>query len=194
MINYFRFGSERKDGLNISGRFFPGPGNYDTLEGVGKRSAPKFSFPKTLKGDSTRPMTPGPGQYNYKMCIGKEGPKISIAPRSLSTSHSNMGLPGPGQYNISLVNKTKAPEYKMGTSSRAGFYKFHEDVPGPGQYSPAGENVSNRPKSPTYSIGLSKRPNYLASENNPGPGNYLNKSSVGEGPKVTIISNKISIL
>ena len=139
-----------------------------------------------MREKSERPKTPGPGQYQLKPTIGNDGPKITISNyRPLSSMPSSrLMIPGPGQYNSNLNDRQKSPSYKIGSSKRNDNSKYLEYIPGPGQYSPANKTVSNRPKSPTWSMGTSMRKLINFTEYVPGPGNYEVKPAVGEGPKV----------
>jgi hypothetical protein len=47
-------------------------------------------------------------------------------------------------------------------------------------------NLTERAKSPTWSMGKSTRGNKSYTENIPGPGNYEYSNTVGNGPKVNI--------
>jgi len=164
-------------------RLVPGPGNYDVIDDKGSK-APKFSFGKELRTKSDRPKTPGPGTYQFRTCIGNEGPKITISswrPLSSVASAANF-TPGPGQYDSNLNDKTKSPSYRIGSSKRDN--KNRNDFPGPGSYSTLNRSTSNRPNSPTWTMGKSLRPNLSSSNFFPGPGNYETKPNVGEGPKV----------
>ncbi len=160
----------------------PGPGNYTYTDAPGQ-GAPKFSFGKEERGDSRRPMTPGPGQYQYKGYVGKEGPKISMSSRP-QTSLSRAAEPGPGHYYSTVLTRPTSPSYRIGSAKRDVNNKFLAEIPGPGQYSPTSGNISNRPKSPLWSMGTGKRSALHTSGSGPGPGNYNVTKGVGEGPKV----------
>ncbi len=180
-----RFGSEKRDPLaSAHSKYIPGPGNYNTIEQVGK-GAPKFSFGKEMRADRGRPMTPGPGQYNYKTYIGKDTPKISMSYRPQTSAGERQMVPGPGQYNMVLTNRAKAPSYRIGSAKRDGAPKHLEAMPGPGQYTPA-HNVSTRPKSPTWSMGTGTRTQLNPTELVPGPGNYNVRKGPSEGPKFSM--------
>lgn len=168
-----------------SNRYNPGVGNYNLGENAGKNSA-KFSFGKEPRSQSARPNTPGPGTYQQKNFIGNDGPKISISnvrPLSSSGSSSNL-LPGPGAYQTNLNDKKTAPKYGFGSAKRINENKEAILVPGAGAYTPLNVSMSNRPKSPTWSIGKGMRGNKSLTEYVPGPGNYEFKNSIGGGPMV----------
>ena len=58
------------------------------------------------------------------------------------------------------------------------------NIPGPGQYSPLNVSISNVLKSPTWSLGKSKRVEKIFTDFVPGPGNYNVSKGLGYGPKV----------
>lgn len=148
--------------------------------------APKFSFGKELRGQNERPKTPGPGTYQLRACVGNEGPKISISGyRPLSSMSSNRNnMPGPGTYSTNFNDRPKSPSYRIGSSKRAGNNREAELIPGVGAYSPLNMSLSNRPKSPTWSMGKGLRRNVSYTDFVPGPGNYETRSKLGDGPKV----------
>jgi len=90
--------------------------------------------------------------------------------------------PGPGQYNSNLNDKTKSPSYRIGSAKRDVANK--NDFPGPATYNALNMSTSNRPKSPTWSMGKSLRGSQSCTSFVPGPGNYDTRGNLGEGPKV----------
>ena len=140
-----------------------------------------------MRSQNERPKTPGPGSYQLKNIIGNDGPKISIStfrPASSMGTPNNL-QPGPGAYNSNLSYKIKSPSYGFGSSQRKNNNKEAEIIPGVGSYNP-----TERPKSPTWSIGKSTRGIKISVEV-PGPGNYEYPNTVGKGPKVNILDNLI---
>lgn len=164
----------------------PGPGNYEFDRQKVNQSAPKFSFGKELRGNEMRPKTPGPGSYELKPKLGAEAPKISMSfYRPLSSVPQES--PGPGAYQPNLKNKNKSPEYKIGSSKREIVDKETKLKPGPGTYNPDKVDYV-KSKAPQWVMGSEPRGDMTSSAviNNPGPGNYEYKKTVGEGPKVLI--------
>lgn len=94
--------------------------------------------------------------------------------------------PGPGHYQINNgVNMNKTPNYSIGKADRDNYYKHLSSNPGPGQYMPSS---NMRPKSASWQFGSSmRRPLSTTESNMPGPGNYSQKSTLGNGPKVNYL-------
>jgi len=77
-----------------------------------------------------------------------------------------------------------APQFKIGTSTRDKYYlkdKFKMELPPPNIYTPKFDRV--RQAAPATSLGYGTRSSMNKTFTAPGPGNYLIKSSIGEGPK-----------
>ena len=77
---------------------------------------------------------PGPGNYDPdNSVVLKKLPQYSMKQRLGSTlGAGGVNSPAPGAYEVHLKNKTDAPKYGFGSSTRAG-YKGNA-VPGPGAY------------------------------------------------------------
>ena len=191
VVPSYKFGTEKKDGLNLaSGKFAPGPGNYEYNADVLHQKYPKFSFGKETRGQDLRPKTPGPGSYEYKRFLGKEAPKITMSAKYGGMNYGEKSNPGPGAYNeVNPSNyRNKMPSYRIGTGKRRGLYDS-SDNPGPGAYGP--ENLTNyvRPKTPSWKIGTGKRPDLNPGDKTtPGVGNYNVSKAIGTGgPKYTMV-------
>jgi hypothetical protein len=116
----------------------------------------------------------------------RSGPKWSMAPRgtsSLAGSKFNVG-PAPGTYNLPDDEKqTKyktGPRFSFGVSSRFGLGASpSKKAPGPGAYNPVDPNDTTSHKV-GFGTSLRGRVNSLA-QNQPGPGAYEVKSTLGTG-------------
>jgi hypothetical protein len=98
--------------------------------------------------------------------------------------NSRSSLPGPGAYDTNLNDKISSPKYRFGSAKRIENNKEASSVPGAGSYNPLNNSISNRPRSPGWSIGKGMRVNKSLTEFVPGPGNYEFKNTIGSGPLV----------
>ncbi|KRX08138.1 hypothetical protein PPERSA_01683 [Pseudocohnilembus persalinus] len=177
-----KIGTGSRGDINPSASGNPGPGQYYN----DAYSISKYSRGPSAKigTDKRRPLnenygTPGPGQYNYNKAT--DGPKFSIkgATQVDPITREKMFTPGPGQYNDqALYSRQRPGSAKIGTSLRQGLYG-KSATPGPGNYKFYDKNLK---KGPSYGFGTSKRPE-TAKRDEPGPGNYNLKSTIGDIPK-----------
>jgi len=116
--------------------------------------------------------------------------------------NSSMDLPGPGAYDPRdyLVKPNTASVKIMNPSRSMTSNEIKDYIPGPGQYSPEKNYVSNVKNIPKWTMGTRTMSSSLYGRlekihgNNPAPGNYdLNRSIGDGGPKVINIKiiNKI---
>lgn len=130
-----RFGTETL--LSSDGSGLPGPGEYDTIKAMEKSSAIKTRPRVNIQGreawrDPTAAPGPGIGEYDYQQAtrVGKITPikwtaqgkteplaKPRGSRRYISPGPDHYNPPGAGAKN-ELVNRLKAPEWKLGSESR----------------------------------------------------------------------------
>ena len=148
----------------------PGPGQY-TPKTAEKDTI--YSVPKARRRSlyENNEEVPGPGTYQLDLDIGGPKYKISKAERYFN---KKLVSPGPGAYD--LKSNKDAPSYSINAKRSI---NIHEQVPGPGTYSPSVSYTSIN-----YSIGKSLHYK-LSAKNSPGPGTYspnsLNKQGVSIG-------------
>ena len=87
-----------------------------------------------LENEKDHMNVPGPGNYNpNNSATQKKLPQYSMKQRLGSTMDNKKTMsPAPGAYNIHLNNKTSAPKFGFGSSTRQG--EKGNNVPGPGAY------------------------------------------------------------
>ena len=170
----------------------PGPGNYaqDGLSHV--KSAPKFGFGTSKRGNEGKKMN-GPGPGNYSMHKLDDMPKFSMGvlttynPEKKEAKHK----PGPGKYSPEKSKvKSSEPSYTIGKGTRRDHAKekereFQAD---PGAYDP---NISaTKMRSAGWRIGTDQRKSVVqkGQEFIPGAGSYSIASRIDEGRKVTMHS------
>ena len=90
------------------------------------------------------------------------------------------GVPGANKYLPNLNDLRKAPAYSFTHAPIGENIDPTKQPPGPGQY-----NLEKGNDKPKYSFGKDDRSQSTIDEV-PGPGQYPYKSSVGEGPKISI--------
>ena len=125
------FGSELrgKDKKTLS----PGPGNYQIKPIAFDTDKPKFHMGIKLKPTKETTAVPGAGTYEpVPEKTKKNGPAFSMKMKLGSSLGGSTVSPGPGNYEIHQKNKTSAPNYGFGTSTRK--QPKGLDVPGPGAY------------------------------------------------------------
>jgi hypothetical protein len=155
----------------------PGPGNYE-LRSDKNLQVPSYKFGKEEKCqllNTTAKHTPGPGNYETRTNLGDGAPRIMFGKESRGDRGRPM-TPGPGTYQHKNLLGNDGPRIHI-SSVKPDVMTPKEArlVPGPGQYT---LNMSNRPKTPSYRIGSSKRDGFFKYlENNPGPGQYNANSS-----------------
>ena len=163
VVPSYRFGHEKKADMAFGhSKFVPGPGNYEYKADALHLRHPKFSFGKELRGVYPSEKTPGPGQYEFARFIGKEGPKITISEKYKNYGKNDNYVPGP----------------------------LYDDMenPGPGTYGPDKGTNLVRPKTPSWKIGTSERPNLNGPDRGvPGVGNYTVTKGIGNGPKYSMV-------
>ena len=184
----------------------PGPGRYNS-DINNKAKSPSFSMKGKGNNDTfVVKKTPGPGSYINPDVFGKDAPKYSMpknehnkttidkngySNKSMFLSSSNMLTPGPGRYNINegiTFTKDNSKGFKLGTQKRD--FKYSNNNPGPGEYSP---KQVHKGKTPQYSLGKTKRIETEEDINkkmnrvsSPGPGRY----NVLEGMSISSNVNK----
>ncbi len=119
---------------------------------------------------------PGPGNYNPNEDPNCRAPKFSFGKENRVRSERPK-TPGPGTYQFKTCIGNEGPKITISNwrplSSVASAANL---TPGPGQYQ---SNLNDKPKSPSYRIGSSKRSVLNKNVEFPGPGTYsaLNMSA-----------------
>ncbi len=122
---------------------------------------------------------PGPGNYNVVETPGKDAPKFSFG-KEIRADKGRPMTPGPGTYQIKTFVGKDAPRITMSPRPQSSTSE-RNFVPGPGTYSAI---YSNRPKSPSYGLGTSKRDAALyRTLDHPGPGAYSPVNNTSIRPK-----------
>jgi len=162
----FRF----KDQKNLS----PGPGSYNTLPT--KVVTTKFAqASRDIKNSDT---SPGPGHYETSALnsVGK-----TIAGRNF-TNKKLENSPGPGAYEVLKSSKDFSPVYSMG---RAEKLKTEKSDSGPGYL-----NLGSTFKLPGKTFPKAGRKELTNTNQVPGPGTFNIPSTIGEGPKISMIERR----
>jgi len=156
-------------GKGLPDQGFPGPGNYDETDAIGKTSPhpndPKWKFPKDPREAKYGNANPGPGHYESPGKGKYEGGYMGHK----GADDSGLNVPGPGTYTDDSVRfkQAKAPAYSMRAK---GAPTPKDNIPGPGQY----DADANRLEWKSYSgkiVSKAARDNTYKNQN-PGPGNY----------------------
>lgn len=164
-----------KSGIFISPEQTPGPGRYNAIRSINSTHCKSPSY--SIKGKPNNPLkdkTPGPGQYNNNKSSFDLTNSLNVAASFSKTQRSfNPCLSPDGQRVDDRLNS-----------------------PGPGRYN---MSMTNRPKTPNYSIPHQGRFNNNFSEN-PGPGTYYkeidyitaggNSYSIGRSKDRDVFSTK----
>jgi hypothetical protein len=130
--------------------------------------------------------------FIHKLSTFRSAPEVSIGSRGESTFMRSSGGPAPGSYN--LPEDDKNPKFRstchatFGGSSRFGLEGSFSKRPGPGQYNPVDPSQKADTK---VGFGTSIRAT-LALKDNPGPGAYECRSTVGGGLMFTAHGRHVS--
>lgn len=180
----------------------PGPGTYQADVPIGRtrsnsadKNAPRCIIGRSKRDNHKNLEVPGPQNYNtkaFRETGGNESIKISFttADRPITARNGKINLktlvPGPQDYDAVSTDKylkrnfvipaSSFPISKRDASSR----RMHS--PGPEQYQPNNTSVLNR--SPSFTIGTSKRPQIVnpGKSLSPGPQDYNTNVSTNQGP------------
>lgn len=198
---------KRKNGnINEKNLKFPGPGSYNiTADGM-STVGPKFSFGKSQRLETRRPVTPGPGTYAHKLYVGKEGPKYTINKEpgegdgSLSRSKSSTkpNTPAPGDYFQSIQYRPDSASFTISKSLRPDETrnKWRMSCPGPEKYNPKDNVSSKHINFPSWKFSGTKRDDASIGKDrikNPAPGQYnVKNGTFPEGVKYTISKRLLS--
>uniref|UniRef100_A0A7S4PSW3 Uncharacterized protein n=1 Tax=Alexandrium monilatum TaxID=311494 RepID=A0A7S4PSW3_9DINO len=116
----------------------------------------------------------------------KTGPKFSFGGRSASDFMKSSGAPAPGSYNLPQEDKAKyksEPRFSFGGCARFGLGQSPtKKMPGPGAYNPRDPTLHMEAK---VGFGSGGRSKIGAPHQNPGPGAYEARSTVGQGKMFT---------
>eukprot|EP00811_Abedinium_folium_P002305 NODE_12111_length_1245_cov_7.056351.p1 GENE.NODE_12111_length_1245_cov_7.056351~~NODE_12111_length_1245_cov_7.056351.p1 ORF type:complete len:233 (-),score=34.18 NODE_12111_length_1245_cov_7.056351:416-1114(-) len=166
----------------------PGPGAYalqppDVTSRFQK--SPCFGFGVSTRECMDKGAVPGPGSYSHKKVIGEEGASFSMTPRR-PNRRRDVDAPGPGAHEM-RTHIGEGPKYTHAprwNESKA------QMIPGPGEYEQCSD--ATQEKQPNWCFGTSQRPGSGAGGpgSTPGPGAYANVTSVGEGPKYSMLSKR----
>ena len=193
----------------------PGPGNYDVRTGpvgplysIGTSTRPEMVKGTATPGPADYTVDPGtvatrnknpawkigtgnrsdladgdkniPGVGTYELESKGKGPYYSITGKGNMNDIKDNGVPGANKYLPNLNDLRKAPAYSFTHAPIGENIDPTKQPPGPGQY-----NLEKGNDKPKYSFGKDDRSQSTIDEV-PGPGQYPYKSSVGEGPKISI--------
>lgn len=131
------FGSEtRKGPIELAKKnMVPGPGNYNIKPVAFDTEKPRFFVGEKLKAAKDVTNTPGVGSYDPSPERTKKTlPSYSMKQKlgSVLVDEKNT-VPGAGTYETNLNNKTTAPKFGFGSSTRNS-KNAKAYVPGPGTY------------------------------------------------------------
>lgn len=125
----------------------------------------------------------GPGP-RYMLPAADTGPKYSLGAKLGSSLGGKSAGPGPA-YNVSpgltSKGKTSTPAFTM--AGRHKDSKMHR-LPGPGAYSPENVKIDKGKTLPAYT--MAGRTKSKKADATPGANSYKLKSTVGEGPKISM--------
>lgn len=148
----------------------PGPGQYNpNLNAIKKRpNSCKFGLDKKIKYNKND--VPGAGTYNPDDTITKKGFTMMRfgTDKAIAVEKPN-GVPGPGNYNF--VNDIGEGTSKISFGGRAKL-KVKNLNPGPGQYNPSVDGLSNMKKTRVSSALPRERRFVEKPDGMPGPGIY----------------------
>jgi hypothetical protein len=128
------FGSEKRKGpIEVAMRNnSPGPGGYN-IDSLAFSKNPKFFVGEKIKALKETTNTPGAGTYDPSPEKTVKGqPSYSMKMKLGSSILTNNKNPAPGAYDAHFNNKTSAPKFGFGSSTRAAPKGM--TVPGPGAY------------------------------------------------------------
>ena len=183
------------------------PGPIHNTRNQSGESSPKYAFGTEPKCNDKRPITPAPGDNKQQKLTGTETPVFSFGkeergvdsanppqeskPHKLRTKTSliteKSNFPGPGTYHPSYSNtKLRYPSCRIGTAKRRALYNSNINDPAPNKYDPNYLVKSNKPKSPSFTIGFAQRKLHSHQSFSPGPCAYNVTGNSTCGPKYTL--------
>lgn len=131
----------------------------------------RFGTEKKLNPlNTTTRLVPGPGNYNpIEEAALQRAPKFSFGKESRNKAERPK-TPGPGTYTYHSIVGNEGPKITISAyRPLTSMLNENNTTPGPGQYQ---SNLNDRPKSPSYRIGSSKRDMINKNAEFPGPGTY----------------------
>ena len=146
----------------------PGPGNYEEKSHVGE--GPQYSMYQ--KRDTKIAFTPGPGDYENP---NQEQKGVTIGQRFEDKQAEE--IPGPGNYQAKS-HIAEGPQYSIYQKRDNKI----EQTPGPGDY--------NNPEKEQKGVTIGRRITEREGDDLPGPGNYQDKTHIGEGAKYSIYQKR----
>lgn len=178
----------------------PGPGHY--TEEL-KTESPSFSHKGFLAGfvsDSKRfnakqfkTAAPGPGAYTYVKPHSAQNPSASFVPAQHSSPIKPMPVPGPGAYEPKVPHPKPPVATTLQSKTKRADNVFTSDAPSPWHYHPddhmirsSSQELTRAFKQPLHArrfqVNLYDPHSQVAQEPTPGPGHYLDQSSLDTHP------------
>ncbi len=166
----------------VKGTGTPGPADYTIDQGTvaTRNKNPAWKIGTGNRTDLADGDKNIPGVGSYELEPKSKGPYYSITGKGNMNEVKDNGVPGANKYLPNLSDLRKAPAYTFTHAPIGENIDPTKLPPGPGQY-----NLEKDNDKPKYSFGKDDRSQSTVDEV-PGPGQYPIKSTVGEGPKITI--------
>ena len=175
----YTFGPDKDKKPPIERPMTPAPGDYEIKSLTGKET-PTFIFGRDERGLCSALTAPLVKPYKRQI---REKKKFTLN-IDADGNIIHKQLPGPGAYYPShSITKPRYPIYRIGTAKRKALFNSNVNDPAPNRYKPNYLVRSNKPKSPSYTMGSRKM--HTHQPVSPGPCYNVTANSTC-GPKFTL--------